>query len=224
MNYQHLAPYYDALVSDPEAHQAWASWVNEASQGPILDLACGTGDISLAIGRPVLGLDLSEQMVQIARRKGLEAICQDMQDLSGLPRFQTITCLCDSMNYLPDLAIFKQVAEHLEEGGRFLFDVHHMDRLKEFNQVWQETGHFEDETQYQWTIEAIDQSLYQHFSFYFSDGHMEQEDHVQRVFTPDEIEQAYLPYFVCVDRFTDFGENNELAEKDFYVLERRKTW
>jgi 2-polyprenyl-3-methyl-5-hydroxy-6-metoxy-1,4-benzoquinol methylase len=43
------------------------------SPGPVLDLACGTGIASLplaALGLPVTGIDLSEEMISHARRKG----------------------------------------------------------------------------------------------------------------------------------------------------------
>jgi demethylmenaquinone methyltransferase/2-methoxy-6-polyprenyl-1,4-benzoquinol methylase len=49
-----------------------ASMAREGPSGPALDLACGTGDIAFEVaksGRPVVGLDITRRMIEIACRK-----------------------------------------------------------------------------------------------------------------------------------------------------------
>lgn len=49
-----------------------ASMARSGPPGPALDLACGTGDIAFEVaqtGRPVVGLDITPRMIEIASRK-----------------------------------------------------------------------------------------------------------------------------------------------------------
>ena len=49
MMYGTLAQFYDALVKDEEATQAWVSLIEEYVNGKeVLELACGSGEITIA--------------------------------------------------------------------------------------------------------------------------------------------------------------------------------
>lgn len=102
----------------------------------ILDLACGTGTISLALARQgfdVTGLDLSRPMLGIAEEKAQEAgltidwVQGDMRQFLLSPPFDAVLCLYDSLNHLlseQDLKeAFESVKQNLAPGGLFLFDV-----------------------------------------------------------------------------------------------------
>ena len=102
----------------------------------VLDLACGTGTVAALLaqrGYRVTGADGSEEMLEIARAKARQAgvavnfLQRDMIRLQMAQRFDLVLCLYDSLNYLltiSDLeAAFAGVAQALNAGGLFVFDV-----------------------------------------------------------------------------------------------------
>ncbi len=112
------------------------------AKGSLLELACGTGTVALAMARQgwrVLGVDGSPHMLAEARRKKEAASRdaaaaldvtwsqQDMRQLALNERVSLATCLYDSLNYMltgEDLqAVFRRVQAALEPGGLFLFDM-----------------------------------------------------------------------------------------------------
>src|SRR5690348_4480692 len=77
-----IAPRYD-LINDLQSfglHRYWkrrAIQLAETRQNELaLDLCCGTGDLALMLAREgarVVGMDFSESMLKVARRRTLEA-------------------------------------------------------------------------------------------------------------------------------------------------------
>ena len=62
---------YDALLS-PEAHAAYYTTLADRHTGAVLELACGSGQLTVPLarpGRPVAGLDRSRPMLDAARRR-----------------------------------------------------------------------------------------------------------------------------------------------------------
>jgi SAM-dependent methyltransferase len=233
MIYNQLASYYDALVKDDQATLAWVRWIEKRTRPcAMLELACGSGEITRKLhqdGFELTALDLSAQMIEKALEKSPEItfLCRDMKDLSGLPMYPAIACLCDSFNYILSEQevedFFEEVADHLASDGLFFFDTHSLDRLQEFAEEWNETGVFEDGVGYQWSILCEDQWLYQDFAFYGCDGHVEQEHHLQRVYDPAWLEKALTKRFDIVDVYTDFhlpGIQN--GEKYFYTVRKKE--
>lgn len=231
MIYDKLSCYYDALVKDEQATQAWVKWIESVVQPcSLLELACGSGEITLALaqdGYTVSALDLSEGMVQKAKEKDkngrIDFYCQDMKDLSNFKSFDAITCLCDSFNYILSKEevshFFEEVKNHLNINGYFFFDTHSLDRLTEFEEEFNETGHFDD-CDYQWSIMSEDDWVYQDFALYFDDE-VVQEHHIQRVYDPSWLEQELQKHFEIVSVSTDFDlEGIQSGEKYFYVCRR----
>lgn len=137
MIYTTFAQLYDELM-DPDMYANWLDLVKTQlpANANLLDLACGSGRLAVSLaqnGYQVAGLDLSEEMLALAdyhaRQAGveLELYQGDMTDLSQLENYEYVTCFADSLCYLPtqaDLqACFQAVYQHLEPGGKFLFDV-----------------------------------------------------------------------------------------------------
>ena len=78
--FDNIAPKYDLLnhTLSMSIDRVWrrrvVGEVRRAKPGRILDVATGTGDLAIAMARrirdvQVLGVDLSEQMLAVARRK-----------------------------------------------------------------------------------------------------------------------------------------------------------
>ena len=102
----------------------------------MLDLACGTGSLSLEmakLGYDVIGVDGSCEMLSEAMGKKAESgldvlfLCQQMEELDLYGTVDLVTCTLDSLNYITSTkelsSVFALVNNFLEEGGIFVFDL-----------------------------------------------------------------------------------------------------
>ena len=126
---------YDALMS-PGAHAPYYCAVAARTGGPVLELACGTGQMIVPIaraGHAAAGLDLAPAMLAEARRKAeaagvaVELVQGDMRGFDLGRRFALVFIARNSMLHLAspeDFAgLFDAVKRHLLPGGVFAFDV-----------------------------------------------------------------------------------------------------
>lgn len=139
--YGSFAEYYDSLTSNVD-YRKTAEYVsdilneNGINRGILLDLACGTGTMSLIMaqkGYDVIGVDNSPEMLGEAREKALAAgedilfLCQDMCSIDLYGTVDCTVCLLDSLNHLESkeelLETFKRVSLFTVPGGLFVFDV-----------------------------------------------------------------------------------------------------
>ena len=101
----------------------------------VLDLACGYGRNSVECAKyklDVLGLDLSPELLSLAKRKGMEnghkipLIRGDMRDIPFCETFDAVLSLFTSFGYFESDAenekVIRSVAWALKPGGLFLFD------------------------------------------------------------------------------------------------------
>lgn len=93
----------------------------------VVDLACGTGDIALALSaigaRRVIGLDLTRPMLEIAARKGGEVdyLAGDMTALPFRSASVDLVTTGYGLRNVPDLQVaIAEIARVLVPGGRFL--------------------------------------------------------------------------------------------------------
>lgn len=139
--YESFAEYYDTLMSDAD-YKARTEYLTELflrydrMPSLLLDLACGTGAFSLAFakqGVSVIGVDISPEMLDIAREKAVDAwqdilfLCQDAAELDLYGTVDGAVCCIDSLNHITDYetlcrAIAK-VSLFLEQDRLFIFDV-----------------------------------------------------------------------------------------------------
>jgi len=141
--YSSLAEVYDALNTGCD-YDALCSYLtkeikeNEKSKTSLLlDLACGTGKLTLMlreVGFDMTGIDLSEDMLSVAREacyeKGINDVLWLCQDMTAFELFGTVdACVCclDSINYLTKLSdvkkCFSLVYNYLIPDGVFVFDI-----------------------------------------------------------------------------------------------------
>lgn len=134
--------YYDLLYEDKdyekECDYIQSLW-DEYSYIPvqsILDLGCGTGGHSMLLaqrGYDVVGIDRSETMLELAMKKaqaqGLEPTFK-IGDITAFHERRTFDCaiaMFAVIGYLTSnvhlLKAFKNIKEHLNENGLFIFDV-----------------------------------------------------------------------------------------------------
>ena len=106
------------------------------SGGPVLELAVGTGRIavpSAASGIPVVGVDLSEGMLQVARERAQEIGAEldlrygDMRDPPVEGTFPLVLVPFRSMLHMETDAdrrtVLRAIKRHLAPDGRLIFDV-----------------------------------------------------------------------------------------------------
>lgn len=142
MSYSVFAAFYDALTQNVEYENRAEYFCSLLSDyglngGLLLDLACGTGSLSLEFaerGFSVIGVDASEEMLAQAQNKKYNKadsntifLCQDMRSLD---LYGTVDCCIsslDSLNHLTDeddlLAAFESVSLFINDGGIFVFDM-----------------------------------------------------------------------------------------------------
>lgn len=148
-SFQGLAQVYDRLMNHVDFARFTEFYLQAVTRcsgkiSNILDLACGTGSISLELlknGYAVTGLDISEQMLALADQKIYQAgfipslSCQDMREFSVHRPVDLVVCTFDSLNYLlkkNDLKkVFARVYQALVPGGILAFDVNSEYKAKE---------------------------------------------------------------------------------------------
>ncbi|MFV0479498.1 MAG: class I SAM-dependent DNA methyltransferase [Anaerorhabdus sp.] len=230
MMYTSLAPYYADLFYDEKAIDQWLHFTIQHGVGEkMLEVACGCGDVAAKLfeqGVDILATDLSEAMAKEVgnRYPQLPFQLMDMTNITIENKVDTIFCYCDSVNYLQSeealIQFFNSAKENLNENGRLLFDMHSLDRLKEFEETYVEEG-ITLGTPYQWTIQADQNTLHHHFVFYENEKNVE-ETHVQIVFNPQNIEKQLEKAGFDFEVKTDFDQDGLCdGEKYFYICRRR---
>lgn len=139
--YRDFAAFYDALTEDVD-YAAWADYALElirrhgGSSGQMLDLACGSGSLSLELaarGADVVAVDGSADMLAIAREKAADSgadilfLCQDMRQLDLYGTVDSAVCMLDSLSHIVRTdelrEIFRRLGLFIAPAGLLLFDV-----------------------------------------------------------------------------------------------------
>jgi ubiquinone/menaquinone biosynthesis C-methylase UbiE len=132
---------YDASLAGTPLFSIDQRFVEEYCQRPsrLIDLGCGTGRLLIPFARRgfrVLGVDLSSEMLAVAREKAMAAgveinlLQANLTELDSLrdESFDYATCLFSTLGMVAGAAQRQQVVAHafrlLRPGGRFLLHVH----------------------------------------------------------------------------------------------------
>jgi SAM-dependent methyltransferase len=137
---KHLAlydvpPLYDLIIQPGPCERFYRDLANRVG-GPILELACGTGRLTIPLaldGHEIVGLDASHAMLRSARGKanaeGVEItfVHDDMRSFELDRRFALVIISCNSLAHLTTNEELKSclhtVARHLDSGGLLAFDI-----------------------------------------------------------------------------------------------------
>jgi len=204
----------------------------------VLDLGCGTiTELLYEKGYDMIGVDSSEEMLQIALDKKFETgsdilyLCQDMRELDLYSTVGTVVSVCDSLNYLlmdeDVLQTFHLVNNYLFPGGIFIFDFNTIYKYEEVigdttiaenredcSFIWENFYSCEDHiNEYDVTVfERQEDDLYRRFT----------ETHYQRGYTLEEmktfLEKAGLIFVTALDEKTHKAPT-ETSER-IYVIAR----
>ncbi len=166
-----------------------------------LDLCCGTGSLlrlATRHGYAVTGVDRSRHQIQHARKNvpGAQFVLQDVRRLSIGGKFDVITCMFDSFNYLTKkqdlLRAFGGANRHLAPHGMFAFDMNTFEGLDDrWNNI--STTHERDltlivETSFE-PKRARGRCLITGYIRNKSGYRRFQEEHIERGYRAKEIEQ-----------------------------------
>jgi 2-polyprenyl-3-methyl-5-hydroxy-6-metoxy-1,4-benzoquinol methylase len=141
-----FSQYYDELMGERITDSKKVmNYIKESGiiGNELLDVACGTGSnlkYFLNKGFNVMGLDISEQMLNIAKNKlpHIHFEKMNMTDFKINKSFDIITCLYDSINHLLSFSewknFFNTSFNHLKDNGILIFDMNTLYKLKELSQ------------------------------------------------------------------------------------------
>lgn len=206
-SFTNVAPYYDELMRQVP-YRMWVGYYllllahQNLRPKTILDVCCGTGtmcEMLTAEGFRMAGVDLSEEMIRIAKKKAgrkrlnIHYECANAAHFEMGETYDAALSFFDSLNNIlnpNDLrSAFKQVAKHVRPGGSFIFDVNtayafetqlfDQEDLKPKSKLkYKWTGHWDPETQ----IITVDMKFWR--------GEEEfTEVHRQRVYSDEELRE-----------------------------------
>ena len=246
--YTGFASVYD-LFMDNIPYKDWCAYVtgllkeHGISDGLLLDLGCGTGKLTrllAAEGYDMIGVDLSEEMLEIALEHEMEDpkqilyLQQDMREFELYGTVRAIVSICDSMNYLEDYEDLVQVLRlannYLDPKGMFIFDLNTKYKYEQMGEttiaenreeasfIWDNYYDPEEEiNEYELAIfipEGEDSDLYRKF----------EEVHYQRAYDLATIcrllEEAGMEFVTAYDAFTKDAPRPE--SERIYVVAREK--
>ena len=208
-SYTDFAYIYDKLIG--QDYEKWADYIeeifakNNLKPSLVLDLGCGTGSITNILakrGYDMIGVDISPDMLNVAREKATEEgldvlyLCQDIREFELYGTVDAIICTLDVLNYITDAddlkQVFRLVRNYLNPDGIFIFDVNTEYKLENIlgnnTFITDEEGVF-----YSWENDYSDGLSTQYLTFFAEreDGTYERFDevHVQRAYSSDLLKK-----------------------------------
>lgn len=243
--YKTFAKIYDEVM-DESVYEDWLDFttrhIGNESQ-TILELACGTGILSVELanlGHKVTGLDLSEQMIALAKERTtddddlLSFEVGDMLNLKKTAQYDVVTCYSDSLCYMSDedavSTVFKEVYSTLKDEGTFLFDVHSIYKIEE--EFSEYSYHYQtDDFAFLWESYPGEEPFsVEHFlTFFVKEKDQEElfkrydELHEERTYTIDTYKTlltkaGFRDVMVCAD-FTD-DEPLDESKRWFFICKK----
>ena len=114
--YSSFAAVYDTFM-DNIPYDDWAAYLISllkeyaVEDGLVLDMGCGTGSMTERLaeeGYDMIGIDNSEEMLEIAMEKRAESgldilyLLQDMREFELYGTVKAVVSICDSVNYITE--------------------------------------------------------------------------------------------------------------------------
>ena len=227
--YTSFAAVYDTFM-DNIPYEEWKSYLEEllkeygVQDGLVLDLGCGTGtmtELLAADGYDMIGVDNSEEMLEIAREKQIKSgheilyLLQDMREFELYGTVGAVFSICDSLNYITEpeelKQVFRWVNNYLDPGGIFVFDLNTVYKYQEIlgeqtiaedreecSFIWDNYYYEEEEiNEYELTLFIQEkENLYRKF----------EEVHYQRAYTLEQmlrlVKESGLEFVTAYDAFT----------------------
>ncbi len=244
--YNNLAEVYD-YFQDID-YQSFISYYEKIFQkfsiSPklILDLGCGTGNITIPMaeqGYDMIGLDCSVEMLEIAAKKAREQgkdilfLNQDMSDFELYGTVDAMICALDGVNYLTEDGQLKDMLSllhfYLNPGGLLIFDINTVYKFK--NILDKNTFVYDGEDSYcVWSNEYDEEGKICYFDLNIFKKNNDQtyirqdEFQQERAYEVEEVLEIVKECNLeCVGVYDNlsFSDANEKSERIFFVIRRK---
>lgn len=245
MSYSSFASVYDALTVNVD-YKRRAEYIagilkeQGIEEGLLLDLACGTGSLSVEfskMGYEVIATDASPDMLMEARDKAYDEelnimfLCQRMEETDLYGTVRAIVCALDSINHLPDVETlnktFSVLKNFIDDGGIMVFDVNtlykHREVLGNNTFIYDEDSVF---CAWQNRLLKDNKTVNINLDFFRKNGNTYErynENFNEIAFTDEEIVNAVEGGgFKVVARYDDLTgeEPTDKSERIYYVVRR----
>jgi ubiquinone/menaquinone biosynthesis C-methylase UbiE len=243
--YKDFAHIYDELISGDVNYKLWSEKIisicekYNVAKRDYLDLACGTGNLTIEIGKSFISttaVDLSQEMLTRAEEKLREhrlrfkMFCQNISMLNLRKSFDLITCGLDSTNYILNdeelTSYFKGVYNHLKDDGIFIFDINSEYKLK--NILGNNSFNYDsDEVVYLWENEIEDDIVNMFLTFFVKEGQVYRrfnEEHRERIYSEKFLDELLAKVgFIIYEKLDNYESNslNEETERIVYILGKK---
>lgn len=241
--YSVFARIYDDIMSVID-YKKWALYIEKLALqfnnklDSIVDLACGTGNISIILaqkGYRVWGIDQSEEMIaraqQKSQQKNLLFLAQDMREFKIAEPVDLVFCVFDSINYLltaQDLEkTMRNVHQSLQDQGLFIFDFNTTTRIKKLKQGVQlyegrnYTCFWEDKVDQEQAIWQVTLTIFlreggENFRR-FQERHLEQGYNIAEI--EDVLFKSGFNILQCYDAFT-FSSGQDDHDRIYMICQK----
>jgi hypothetical protein len=174
-DYDAFAPVYDRFAADMTEDADFYVALAEQARGPVVELAVGTGRVAIPIaqrtGRRVIGIDISNEMLEVARRSAastgveLELHHGDMRELALDEPTDLVICPFRAMLHLRNheerVGVMRRVRDALVPAGRFAWNAFRFDPAvaAEIGGVWREEHGVRNRATYDFGERRLDLEL-----------------------------------------------------------------
>ncbi|MDD4370675.1 MAG: class I SAM-dependent methyltransferase [Anaerostipes sp.] len=245
-SYESFAAVYDRFM-DQTPYDQWKENIcslfrqyNVTEHGQVVDLGCGTGKMTRRIGEAgyeMIGIDGSEDMLEIAKNTKNDDILyvlQDMRDIQLLEKADAMISICDCMNYMLDfddlVQVFFGMRTYLKKDGIGIFDMNtrfkyetmlcentFAENREDCSFIWENFYDPEDQiNEYQLTL--FIQNKNQCFDKY-------EELHFQRAYSMEEVKKAIQMSGLELKSILDVDtmkEPNKNSERLYYIVSNER--
>ena len=173
--YDDFAPIYDQFAAEMTEDVAFYVELAGEATGVVVELAVGTGRVAIPIavqtGRRVIGIDVSSGMLDLARRKAVDAGVAldlrlgDMRELALEEPTDLVICPFRAMLHLSTqderVGVMRRVRDVLVPGGRFAWNAFVFDQriADEIGGIWREEQGVRNRSTYDYDERRIDLEL-----------------------------------------------------------------
>ncbi len=237
-NYSTFARYYDQYMSHVN-YEDWVKYIlkqfnKRFNKNPkrVLELACGTANISCQMVKKNLQVDasdISEDMLKIAAEKSFcpNLFHHNMTSLLPANKYELVVLLFDSINYLKKeheiLQLFNNVYNTIDKNGMFIFDI---STPKNAEQNFDGFVNLQD-TQKEYLIHQSDFNsekfiLKTHLTFFIKKGFQytrSDEIHEQRIYRVSEIVELIGKTNFKLKKINSIGFTDNLLNSDIEMLD-----
>lgn len=242
-SYKHFSTIYDALMMEDIDYPKIAAFIldQRTRRRRYLDLGCGTGTLSLLIGKhfkETYLVDLSPEMLTVAEEKFREkslsfrAFAISMEEIDFKESFDLITSSIDALNYLVHeediLRVFQKVYTHLEEDGTFIFDIQSPYKIREIigNNDYVYTS---EDLAYTWENYFVEEDdvVEMTLNFFVKTGDYYErfeEFHEERAYEPDVLQSLLRTVgFQYVHQVDDYSAHTttDHSERITFIVRKR---